>query len=331
MNHKLFYKFFLFCLLLSLSTASAASTANASCTASTSSTPSHSSEIIAKLENLPVTHKILMREFLKKKGNNDVYLLTLQDGTKAVFKARNDLDIAYAEVAAFKASQFLGFPNVPPTVLRKIEGKWGALQLYIEPHVDSTKPEVLLSVLHSISKEDMANLKLFYFIFGQWDIGGHNIILQKSQDKILDKTQDKINIFSIDNSAIIYHQQVKYGKLPFIQLWHSRLLQDDSRKDNDISFPFHHVRSFLGIYPYVIYKNGLWVQLKTHHSNYIRAYTDYYPKETIEAIKKLDYRSLENIFKEAKENNAKFLNKEEDYFNAILDRRDQVLNHALQR
>src|SRR5437899_2811252 len=103
---------------------------------------------IISLQNSSIKNIIPMQEHLKSKQHKvefegKVYFVTLNDSTKAVFKDLSDsLDDAYAEVAAFKASQFLGFPNVPPTAIRTINDKLGTLQLYIEPTVDATIPGI---------------------------------------------------------------------------------------------------------------------------------------------------------------------------------------------
>ncbi len=56
----------------------------------------------------------------------------LEKDIKAVFKSfpLDDQKDAIAEVAAYKASMFLGFPYVPPpTVLREVNKMKGSLQL----------------------------------------------------------------------------------------------------------------------------------------------------------------------------------------------------------
>src|SRR5437763_400819 len=94
---------------------------------------------IFSLQNSQIKNIIPMQEHLNSKNykvefDGNVYFDILEDGTKAVFKDLTDnLDDAYAELAAYKASQFLGFPNIPPIVIRTINNKIGTLQLYIEP------------------------------------------------------------------------------------------------------------------------------------------------------------------------------------------------------
>ncbi|MDE0119926.1 MAG: hypothetical protein OXM55_07980, partial [Bdellovibrionales bacterium] len=71
---------------------------------------------------------------LWKGGANNPSLVTLEDGTKAVWKPRqNKLYSNYrAEVLAYELDRKFGFNLVPPTVERTINGKKGSLQLYRE-------------------------------------------------------------------------------------------------------------------------------------------------------------------------------------------------------
>jgi hypothetical protein len=285
-----------------------------------------------------------MREFLNSKKihaefENEVYLVTLEDGTLTVFKPEpiDDLGYAHAEVAAYKASQFLGFPRVPPTVLRKIGSKIGSLQLYIEPNIDISNTRVYRKILRKAPKDEIANLKLFYFIFGQWDSGPNNMIIRKDAGKI--------KIYAIDNSGISNHQHVSYGSLPFIKFCHSYKFETN---DQNSPFPFHaskvigrpNIKNITAAFgnalnekplkylakrkspiKYVIYQNSLWMQHYWSDPNFIRSHTNYYPEKTMEIIKKLTLQDLQNIYSEAK--GSDFLTME--YFKAILERRDQVV------
>lgn len=68
-------------------------------------------------------------------GGTEVYLVTLIDGTKAVFKPD---DIRYSrssyrkEIAAYHLSEALNLHFVPPTVERELFGRKGSMQLYID-------------------------------------------------------------------------------------------------------------------------------------------------------------------------------------------------------
>lgn len=116
-----------------------------------------------------------MKEHLESCGkkaefDGEVYFVELDNGLKAVFKSfpQDDLGDAYAEVAAYDASVVLGFPYIPPTVMKTIKDKKGSLQLFVETDIDPLAPGVYEATLKKVSQDDIANLKLFYFVFGQW-------------------------------------------------------------------------------------------------------------------------------------------------------------------
>lgn len=307
------------------------------------------SEVI-KFKTMPVAKMQPMREFLVSKNmnadfDNEVFLVTLQDGTRGVFKPVPDDDLgdAQAEVIAYKISNTLGFPRIPITVLRKINGRTGSLQQYIEPNVNLYDPKMYQKIMQDASIDEIANLKLFYFVFGQWDSGQHNMIVQQEDGNI--------KIYAIDNSGLRNHQYVQYGSLPFVRLCYSDQLKTN---DWDLPFPFQSVKIienpsmenvrmvFDHKIPenvlkqlakketpihYVIYRNSLWIQHHASDPTFILSYTDYYPEKTMEALQKLTLEDLKHIYVEAK--GSDFLTAQ--YFKAILDRRDQVLLAYKQR
>lgn len=301
----------------------------------------------ATLQNLtrkPVLSVVPMKEWLRRKGYNaefdgEVYFVKLKDDLNAVFKVQPEQDMgdAFAEVAAYKASKFLGFPEIPPTIIRKVNGKMGSLQLYVEPFVDPTRPNVYKDVMRSAHKEDVSNLKLFYFVFGQWDTGAHNIVFTKDQGRV--------KWVAIDNSGIRNHQFVQYGDLPFVRVFYSDAL---NTHDWHLPFPWkkvkiirdpsienlikvfgntipNHILKNLSKYGtpihYVIYRNSLWRQYHKEDPNFDISHTNDYPEKSILALKKLNRGVLEKIFSHAK--GADFLTNA--YLQAILERRDQVI------
>ena len=168
-----------------------------------------------------------MGKFLQKKGKRtdfegNVFLVYLEGGVKGFFKPVSDQDYgdACAEVAAYEASRHLGFPHIPPTVLRTIKGKRGSFQLYIETEIDTVVPEHYKVVMKSVRRKEIENLRAFYFIFGQWDSGPHNMLLYMENGVP--------HVIAIDNSGIRQRQHVTYGDLPFV-----RVLWSDAFKTND--------------------------------------------------------------------------------------------------
>ncbi len=140
---------------------------------------------------------------------------------------KGDLGDAYAEVAAYQASLVLGFPRIPPTVIRKVNGTLGSLQLFIETSIDALAPGVFNATLKEVDPEEVDNLKIFYFVFNQWDSGPHNILIIENQGKK--------HFVAIDNSGIGNHGHVKYGELPFVRVCYSEDLNTD---DWNMPFPF---------------------------------------------------------------------------------------------
>ncbi len=291
---------------------------------------------------------IPMADYLKEHHreasfNSAVFLITFKSGLRAVFKpcSADDLKYAYGEVAAFKAARFLELDFVPPTVLRTIDGKFGSLQLYIETSLDSQDPKQFKWAIEHANPDDLANLHLFHFVFGQWDSGPSNLLIDYYDD-------ESAQLIAIDNANICDLQQVRYGELPFVQCWASDTLKTD---DWDEEFPFDHVNILQNPTPesvaallgenapetlckvlsrrrnlhYIIYHNALWRQFYANDDTFIKAWTDYYPVKTIEQLKKLTIETITEIFADA--SGADFLTSE--YYNAILERRDQVLAAAV--
>ena len=305
-----------------------------------------SAQIIETLKKAPVIHQISMKEALDSQNKTvefegDVSLVTLEGGIKAVFKSVSPEDIAdaHGEVAAFKASRVLGFPDVPPTVMRTISGKRGSLQLYVETSIDLLAKDAYEKALDEVPQEDQDRLRVFYFVFGQWDSGPHNLLLRREAKKT--------HLIAIDNAAIGNLQFVRYGELPFVRMVYSQALQT---KDWHKPFPFDQARilkdpsanrlkhifgkklpeSFYAkvrIYgnrlKYVVYQNAVWRQFHAFDEGFVKAYVPRISPSIKLALEKLDKKTLEIIFQDAKGMN--FFTK--SYLNAILERRDQVLNH----
>lgn len=303
-------------------------------------------EILALLKKGKVRAMRPMKEYLHSLGkkaefDGNVFFLELDNGLKAVFKSlpAEDMGDAYAEVAAYQASIVLGFPHIPPTIMTEIKGMKGSLQLYVETNIDALSPGVYESALKEAALEDIANLQLFYFVFGQWDTGPHNLLIVKDKKKI--------SLVAIDNSGIRNLQHVKYGTLPFVRVRYSDSLQT---MDWDKPFPFESAKSiedptaeklkqtFRDIFPesfyqsfksykfpfrYVIYKNSLWRQYHAGDKEFILSFTNYLPDQTRKKLESLNLGLLKKIFSCAQ--NADFLTPA--YFSAILERRDQVLQY----
>lgn len=273
--------------------------------------------------------------------DGEVYLVELDNGLKAVFKAipPEHLGDACGEVAAYKASVVLGFPHIPPVIMTTIKDMKGSLQLFVETDIDPLTPGVYEAALKEASADDVANLNLFYFVFGQWDTGPHNMLILKDKNKT--------HLIGIDNSAVCNPQHVIYGELPFVQLQCSSKLQTN---DWDKSFPFDQaqvikkpttkkVRNLFGnkfpesfyqnfkfygpVFRYVVYHNCLWKQFHAGDDDFIISFTNHLPDQTRERLKSLNLAVLKDIFACAKKGDFPT----PAHLQAILERRDQVLNY----
>lgn len=214
----------------------------------------------------------------------------------------------------------------------------GSLQLYVETSIDLLVNGEYQKFLKQVDDTDLINLKIFYFVFGQWDSGAHNMLAYQNGNKVYP--------IAIDNSAIRNHQYVKYGQLPFV-----RTIYSDKLNTNDWHqpFPFENAKTIENLttqnlklvfgnklpesfyqnfnsynqpYRYVTYQNSIFRQYHVFEQEFIKSYaTSSCPKKTAEAPRKLDLKALKNIYSTAK--GADFLT--ERYLNNILERRDQLL------
>lgn len=239
--------------------------------------------------------------------------MTMEGGLRGVFETlpKNDPLDGYAEVAAHRASVLLGFPFVPPTVLRIINGVEGSLQLFIDTKIDLLSENNYDKFLEKFGKKDLEKLKIFYFVLGQWDSGAHNLLAYEHNSKLYP--------IAIDNSGIRNHQKVRYGELPFVRVLYSEKFNSN---DWDKEFPFDQarvldtkeasLRNEFGqkvpetfyknfshdrrVIKFVIYRNGLWVQYHPFDETFVKSYVEECSPDILEALQKLDLISLRQIF-----------------------------------
>lgn len=281
--------------------------------------------------------ELLSRELERQgkivKTKRDLFFVLFKHGLKAVFKPLSKNGIC-AEVAAYKASQVMGFAFVPPTVIRKIHDKIGSLQLFVHTNLDPLVSGSFEYALEHADPDELANLKIFYYVFGQWGNGPRNILINSKNGQV--------QFIAIDNEAIWHRKYWRYGDNAFIQ----RRWKDIHVPKIDVeTFPYdnyctikkptpavikeklgpvvpsNYVHWFCELDPfnYAYYKGSLWVQLKGNAPCF--AYTTHFPQETIAKLKQIDKSMLDHIFFHAKE--ADFLTQE--FLDSILDRRNQVL------
>lgn len=295
-----------------------------------------------------------MSDYLAKQGkkaefNGKVYVVYFDDGIKGVLKTfpKNDQQGAYAEVAAFEASKVLGFPHVPPATLRNVKGLIGSISLLVETDIDLLADGVYEDVLSKANPETLANLKLFYFVLGQWDTGPHNLLAFVDQDEVF--------LIPIDNEGIGNRQHVHYGELPFVRIAYSDTLDT---KDFGQDFPFDNAQTIEPVNPkilakkfephfpakifqnispscqkfrYVVFENSLWRQFHTGNESFVKSFTATASSKTLQALKKLNLTTLKRIFAHPKGCiEYRFTSQElatPAYLKTILERRDQVLRY----
>ncbi len=127
-------------------------------------------EIERQLKTQPIVSSKEMRAYLKENQKQDsfqhaVYLVTLENGLKAVFKPESKEQSPYGETAAYRASLWLGQQLVPPTVVRDYKGQRGSLQFFVETPFDLFKQEDRERALKLLSAKTKSDMALFYFVF----------------------------------------------------------------------------------------------------------------------------------------------------------------------
>jgi len=247
-----------------------------------------------------------------------ISLITLKDGTRGIFKSMNKQQ-AVAEVAAYKFARALGLKLVPPTVIGKHKGQIGSFQFFIE------NPATGLSKQHGgqrenlVSKEDLANMELFYIMSGNWDAHPGNRVIDL-----------RGGLGLIDNEAITRPQFYRYGEIPWFALVQKGKTDKTEIVTPDSSaFPFDKARYFnkptiedllsvinkpgydvellkskllwyqqdSGRIGVIEWENTLWLQLNIPEYYQARV-PEIFPRSTMQAASQLTMRDLENIFQE---------------------------------
>jgi hypothetical protein len=310
----------------------------------------HNQNILEQLQKTKIRLQIPMHEYLPLNGKSSrftstVFLVELENGMSAVFKPDEEGD-SYFEEVAYQLSCYLGFPYIPPTVIRTINGVSGSLQLFVNADSQGADQEMLTRV----DEDDFNRLKVFCFIFGQWDAYKDNLLLME------DKSTHKVYPIAIDNNMIKMIQKVRYGESPYVALRYSKkinshdfdrsfpfeqaVLIEDLSKENikkifSVSMPIGFIEYFpyhCEKYKYVFYQNYLWRQFDLDGQSI--SFVEKCSLETYSVLKSINLSDLKSIYAKAmpyifkgklyaKENES-FI---QEYFDDILDRRDQVIKY----
>lgn len=304
-----------------------------------------SQEIENFLKFEPIINIETIDEYFEKKNKTcnhtqDVFIVHFKNNIKGVFKDCSEQIERFnncGEVIAYTISCYLEFPYIPTTVYREINGIKGSLQLFVEG--EEIHKENLETVLQSVDEDQKIKLKIFNFIFGQWDTWPGNFLLKQYKGKNY--------IISIDNECILNIHYCIYGQTPFVRCVYSENLDTNNCKanffDNEVCVihnptseklkkifgsqlpqSFYNTVSFYGNnFYYVIYDNALW---RNHYyeakdgKDFILSYVPYITDEIRERIENLNFDLLKKIYTI---NNEIFSSK---LFSTILDRKNQVLN-----
>ena len=293
------------------------------------------------LTEAPIISVKGLKQYFKEKrkiqeaswSSNALKIVELEGGIKAVFKKG---EYGHGEVAAYKASQAMKLGLVPPTVLRSINGEFGSLQLFV-PSIGTIE-----TYKKKLSSKLLSDMQIFYFIFGQWDTHKGNQLVYKQNGEM--------KLALIDNAGILHRQQVIYGKFPFVEKGEDKVNKSSSSEPAE--FPFSDARplefkSYTAFtdfmipfikkdqirqlwkgkdpIPYIIWHNSLWTQIYKH-SKKKPVFTSVYYTSTLEEAQRLDYVRLRKVWSHAYALEPSYY---EDLVNLTLQRRDQLIKHAL--
>jgi len=272
-----------------------------------------------KIENLLTEGKVInvknMREYLLETGKESdfcgqVFVVILDNGLKCVFKCEKDDDELKSEVLAWKISKEFNLGNVVPVVYREINlgnGKLekGFLSLFAESDDDLLKysEEEFYNFLNNLDKNEVIDYKIFNFLFGNFDVGAHNLLTCNRK------------LIMIDNEGIVNTQCVKYGDVPFIKFYQfnrsskfpvlnytfpfelARFADLVSRTEIKNKYNYNPTRY---MHNFIIFDNSYWVQfIEENHAKRIKnlIYTDCLPEEIKLKLNNITREKLQEIFK----------------------------------
>lgn len=176
-----------------------------------------------------------LQSYLTKRGisahpTHDVRIVKLESGLLGVFKRG---DYHHGEVAAYRASKALGLRLVPPTVYRRVKGMEGSMQFYIEaPSI--SKVSNMKSLTKKVGPKAVSDMRLFYYVFGQWDVHSGN--------QLIASYGDKHYLALIDNSVVLHLTYDTYGGSTFT----SKGKNDDLPSLTGSDFPYDEVQRISG-------------------------------------------------------------------------------------
>jgi hypothetical protein len=299
-----------------------------------------SAKIKSELSSGEVTKIQNMREHLTENGKKadfegNVYSVFLENNIHCVFKFCEEDQIEEPEIKpeiiAYRLCKETGIGNIPPIVWRKItlpDGRSvsGYLSLFIDSSVDISnfEDDELYKLLETMDKTETSNYKIFNFVFGNFDVGVHNLLISDNKPVM------------IDNETIMNPWCVKYGEVPFVSFYRfdwlpekpilsskfsfesARFANIEARKEIKEKFDYSPTKRN---HNFAIYKNCYWVQFSdVDHAERIKKliYSDFLPEKTQKSLQKLTREKLLEIFG----SKSRLANQ---LVAGILERRDMIL------
>ena len=217
-------------------------------------------------------------------------------------------------------------------------GVEGSLQFFIESSHDLKNIPAGMKV--KISDKDKSDMRVFYFVFGQWDANAGN--------QLVSVLQGKTHLALIDNSGILHRSYTQYGDYSFIEKGTNATIPSECT----LLFPFHdtktirlesyeHASQLFGRYisdqavhklwlahrqiTYCIWCDVLWIKMDGLSKKIKPAATHRYYESTLKALEKLDYEVLTDIWAEWYVVDREHA---EQLIALTLERRDQLLRAA---
>lgn len=296
-----------------------------------------------------------MRDYLNIKNKTacfagEVYIVLLSNGIKAVWKPRDTdgMHSAYAEVAGFKASQWLakysGWHLVSPTIMKEYNERIGSLQWFVESRLDLWIDNQRQQGYSLLKEDDLAFGAAFIHVFGQWDIHPGNYLMPNNRE-------NSVMLVFIDLEGIgnrKYSRSIE--ERPFVRISFN-VAMDDAVSSEAPIFLILKKPTFLELkhawqefelpdtrlsniheniatngtqdISYMIWRGNLWLQFHRKNLKAFPKHVPTYPEHVIKAYEQLDLKVLKDIFSLGIQNLPHHFN--DSFLSDIINRKRQLL------
>ena len=244
-------------------------------------------------------------------GSSQIWLLDLQNGTRAVFRSEDEPWGSQAEVAGYRFSHWLGLQLVPTTIPRTIAkkewpGSW--------PFAGDSRQGSLQAYLPSgkaapVDPDTQADIEVISYIMGRYDNHSGNLIFDQ---------QSRPHMVDFENTLEI--QKTRYGQISYVRRGKPRpdlpsrdgefpydrpdQLVDPSLADIQAKFSpwwVYWTEGMESLYRqtrhsadhtvnYAIWDHRLWVQARAGSRH--PAFTEHYHPSTMRRLQQLDAQQL---------------------------------------